>query len=547
LRPPSVRSIPALLPRLLAFALLGVFSFLPILVIAYGIVFPPGEAASGGLSLFFETMGSPRIWRIIGSNALMALAATALAASAALPAAWFAARTDAPLRKLFLWTAFLPLLVPSHITAYSWMQLMRVLGSPDAPLVDYFNAPFCTFVLALYYFPVLFYGAFAAFRSVDASEEQAALLFRPFRSVLFGVVFRRAFPWLLASTALIFLLSFVEYGIPALLTVDTFVGELFVIVSSFLDINSALAISLTLVLVVCLAGWPVFRRLPVKYFFSPSVRRESVRYSLGRWRFAASAFLLLLLSLTLFVPLAALVIRAFALSGDPTSVEPSHFAGLKFFREAITFARDDIKVSVVVAFMAAAVSVLVGLPVARALTAGTGRTPYLLYVLVAAAFVVPGTVFGTGVLQIYNRPSLDAVYSSPAIIFLAHVGRFMPLAVLLLAAGMSRAGFRGEFVARLHGVSPFRAWADVFLPSVKFEFWLAFLAVAVFSMGELSATVLVSPAGSSTATASLFIMMHYGNEERVSALCLIQIAIVVVPVVVFSLLHLPEMLSRRRS
>ncbi|MFA4986940.1 MAG: iron ABC transporter permease, partial [Candidatus Brocadiia bacterium] len=455
----------------------------------------------------------------------------------AVPAAWTAARTDAPLAKVFAFLAVAPLLIPSHIVVYSWMQLLREAGSDGQPLFSPYNAWFGSFVMACYYFPVLFYGAYAAFKSTDVAAEESALLFTSPWKTWRKVVLPMAFPYLAASFVLIFLLCFAEFGIPAMLTVNTFVGEVFVYISSFSNIPSAVALSVGIFAFIVLLGIPLFRYLPAKYFAGGGLQEKPRVHALGKWKVIATAFLVFVLTVTIIVPVGALVIRAFAFLGD--SNDPgSHFAGLSYFREAVVSARTDLQTSFVVGFLAAVFCVIVAIPIARILTSGRPRRQYSLFVLAAIAFIVPGTVFAVGLIRIWNHapPFFNDIYTSPAILFLAHAGRFLPLAVLIIAAGMRRVGKEGEFMAKLHGASDSRAFMDITLPQLSREFWLAIMAVLVFSLGELGATSLVSPAGHTTVSARLYILMHYGNEEKVSALCLITIALIVLPVVVFALL-----------
>jgi iron(III) transport system permease protein len=55
--------------------------------------------------------------------------------------------------------------------------------------------------------------------------------------------------------------------------------------------------------------------------------------------------------------------------------------------------------------------------------------------------------------------------------------------------------------------------------------WLIALAVAV---GELAATVLVIPPGTTTIAVRIFSLLHYGVEDRVASLCLVMIGAVAV-------------------
>ncbi|GAB4151689.1 MAG: iron ABC transporter permease [Planctomycetota bacterium] len=533
--------------RTTALAFFFIFTVLPIAVI---LVFSFRQEGSFAFSRFFEAFSNDRLLGIALKNFLLAGAATLISSLLAIPAAWLCSRTNTPLAKVFTLFAVIPLLIPSHTVAYSWMQAMSIVGEvvhgrEGMPLIQYFNAPFCAFVLAMYFFPVMFYGAFAAFRSADPLRENIALMYQPPWRVAMKIVLPAAFPVLMASLGFTFLLMFAEYGIPAMHTVNTFVGEIFVLMSARVDVGSALALSLTLFLFMVAFGWFVFRRLPAGFFFTESENiRPHTRFDLGGLRHWATLFLMIVIALTIVIPLGALIVRAFALAGDPHSFEPSYFAGLKYFKEGIQYSRRELKTTMMITPVVSVLSVLIALPIARMFALGARKYMYVAFVLCALMFLVPGTVFATGMLYFYAHKIFDPIYSSSVILIIGHVGRFTPLAVLILAAGMIRVGRKPEFIARLHGVSDLNAYLEVFLPAIKFEFWLSVMAVAVFSMSELGASHLLSAAGISTVTSALYIMMHYGNEERVSALALMQILMILAPVAFYGVFRFTARGSR---
>ncbi|MDZ7816288.1 MAG: hypothetical protein U5N86_09910 [Planctomycetota bacterium] len=355
-------------------------------------------------------------------------------------------------------------------------------------------------------------------------------------------------PYLFGSIALAGLLIFSEYGIPAMLTVNTFVGELFAFMSGFLSASNAIVFSFLMFIIILVVGWFVFRKIPVTYFFSgkQSTHRHQTFKMRGWLKGISSAYVLLTFTLVVVVPFAALVIRAFSLTGDPKA-DGEIFSGFKYFLEGLEYGEQDFKTTLITAPLSAVLATIIALPIARMLAFTVKRIKYMLFVFVAMTFVIPATIFGIGVLMIYNLPMFDAIYDTPLIIVFTYVGMFTPIAVLILAAGMMRVGTREEFVARLHGVGNFTAYTDIFLPRIGFEFALAFLAVLVFSMAELGATALIMPPGSSPITTGLYIMMHYGNEERVSAIALMQIMLVFIPVIMFVNVRVLLKLARRNN
>jgi iron(III) transport system permease protein len=53
-------------------------------------------------------------------------------------------------------------------------------------------------------------------------------------------------------------------------------------------------------------------------------------------------------------------------------------------------------------------------------------------------------------------------------------------------------------------------------------------------MGELGTTLLVYPSGCDTLPIRIFTLMHYGPESLVAALCVILIAVTILPLTIFA-------------
>ena len=161
--------------------------------------------------------------------------------------------------------------------------------------------------------------------------------------------------------------------------------------------------------------------------------------------------------------------------------------------------------------------------------------------LVLLPLVIPGAAVGLGILSLESRdiPPWSWVYPHASIVAYATACRFVPLAALLLAGALIsvRPGvFRSGAIS---GAGPLRVlWglvAPLLLP--------AFLAVAavsfIFSLGELSAAVLVNPPGVMTLPVRLASLLHFGEESVVAALCVMLTGFIV------GLLCLLQLVSRR--
>jgi len=222
---------------------------------------------------------------------------------------------------------------------------------------------------------------------------------------------------------------------------------------------------------------------------------------------ALQAAACLLLAAQMAVPVVSLVVLAAA---EPGLVDTLRAAG------------GEIAYSLGVALAAA----LASLPIAVALgTAAGRRRAGWAWLLAALPVAVPAPLVGVGLIVVWNRPGLDAVYDSGAMPVLAAVARFAPLAVAIVAAQWRRVDPALLDVARVLQARPWQAGLQVTLPLLAPGCLAGMGVVFVLSLGELGATLLVAPPGRSTLTLRIYNYLHYGAAGDVAGLCLVVLAL----------------------
>ena len=158
--------------------------------------------------------------------------------------------------------------------------------------------------------------------------------------------------------------------------------------------------------------------------------------------------------------------------------------------------------------------------------------------LIAVAWAMPGPVIGLG-LKDFIRHLCDltdieiiqrALYfgPSPVPVVWADVIRFFPCAVAVLWPVMRLEPRELRDAARVDGAGPLREWRYVALPLSLRTCVLGALAVAVLSLGELSASKMVSTPGWQGYAEILFAQMHYGVTNDLAARCLVMLGLVTI-------------------
>jgi iron(III) transport system permease protein len=103
---------------------------------------------------------------------------------------------------------------------------------------------------------------------------------------------------------------------------------------------------------------------------------------------------------------------------------------------------------------------------------------------------------------------------------LAALARYAPIAALILIAARRRINSRLIEAAALLETKPIRTWLLIRLPLLAPGLLAAAGVVFTLTLGELSATLLVSPPGQPTLTMRIYNYLHYGASETVAGLTL---------------------------
>jgi len=169
-----------------------------------------------------------------------------------------------------------------------------------------------------------------------------------------------------------------------------------------------------------------------------------------------------------------------------------------------------------------------------ALGYGRGRARTRLKAFVDLGFIVvfavPSTVVGVGLIGLWNRSGWPGqVYSSSAIIVIAYLARFVPVAALILAASVRQIPQSFEESAELSGASWPRVFFRIVLPQMKTGLAAAWVVAFIFAFGELGATVLVAPPGESTLPVRVYTLIANTRSSEVAALALMQALVILIP------------------
>jgi iron(III) transport system permease protein len=148
-------------------------------------------------------------------------------------------------------------------------------------------------------------------------------------------------------------------------------------------------------------------------------------------------------------------------------------------------------------------------------------------------FTLPGTVIGIGLIGLWNRPSTNWIYATPAILVIGYVAQYAALGTRTILAGLAQSSLTLEEAAEVAGAGWFRRVFGIVAPLVRPAILVGWTVTFLFCLRDVSLPLLLAPAGLDTLTARTMTLMANGSAELIAALCLLSMSLTAVPLTVY--------------
>lgn len=380
--------------------------------------------------------------------------------------------------RTWLLLSALPLAVPSYLASYGWLVIIPGLNGflPSFVLLTAVTIPYVILPVA------------AALRGTSADGEAVArtLGMGPV-SAFWSVTWPQVRPAAIAGGLLVFLYTLSDFGLVAMLRFQTLTWGIQQAYAASFDRSQASVLALLLVViavVVVIAERTVRGQVQRSAATHLPLENATLPIRLGALVVIATPPLL-----GVAVPLVGLgmrLLQAQTLQG----IDPSRLAA------ATT---NTISVSIVAAVLALAVALPIAALAARyraRWVAGVESLGYLPNAL-------PGIVVGLS-LVFFSLSVVPGTYQTLIVLVFAYVVLFMPKALGTARSSIEGVSLELVSVARTLGASPLVAWWRVTVPLALPGLGIGALLVAITTMKELPATLLVRPTGFNTLATELW-------------------------------------------
>lgn len=523
-------------------AVLGVLVLLPLGWLVYASL--TDKAGAFTLANFAALVTDVTLRRPFLLTLGIAFSVGVAACAVATPLAWLVSRTDLPGRRAVRALVTASFVTPPFLGAIAWEilaapnsgminQLYRYATGvePYEHLVDIYTVEGLVFVIACYTFPYVFTLVANALDRVPSDlEEASAMLGGRLWTTLRRVTIPMVLPAMLAGSMIAILQALTMFGSPAILALPAGFHVITTKIWSLFQyppkpgLASAAALPLLVITVLLLQGktW-VLGRKGYTVLGGKSGQPRIAR--LGGWKWLAVAFVLAVLSLTVFLPYAALLKTALTRNvSEPlgwSSLTLHNFSFVLFEFSATRMALwNTLLLGVLTASIGAAIALMTAYMVSRRATRGAG----LLGILATAPVAIPGIVLGVGVFLAYSNPHLR-LYGTLWILLIAFLTIEMPAGYQQMSSAFQGIHPELEEASRILGASRLKTVRLITAPLLRTSVIATWCFVFIGTIRELSATILLTTANTKLVSVIIYDLNESGDLGAISVLGLVLLAV----------------------
>jgi iron(III) transport system permease protein len=283
----------------------------------------PGEAGPLTLQNFVDVYADASTYEILGNTLLFALGSVAVALLFAIPLSWLLMRTDIPFKKSFYVLLTVGILIPVFLRTIAWILLlsprigllnqwlMRIFDLGGPPL-NLYNIGGMAFIQGVSFVPGAFFMLSAAYRTMDPSLEEAAYTSGVGKLTTFlRINIPLTLPAIAAVMVYLFMTGIAVFEVPAIIGLPARILVLSALIYTATSPPTGLP---EYGIAGAYGGIMLVAGLALAYFYVRLVKQGKKftiitgrgyrprEIALGRWKWAAMAFVLLYLSIEVFIP-----------------------------------------------------------------------------------------------------------------------------------------------------------------------------------------------------------------------------------------------------
>jgi iron(III) transport system permease protein len=487
----------------------------------------------------------------VGTAALSLVLGTALA--------WMNERTNTPFKKLFFSLSLIPLVIPGILFAVSWIMLaspkigiinkaLQGLFNTETVFLDIYTMAGMIWVDGLHYSPMAFLLMTAAFRSMDPSLEESALMSgASVPQIARRITWKLAWPAAAGSLLILLVRAIESFETPALIGlpvgIHVYTSSIYQAIHQYpSQVGLASAYAVTLLLITS-----------VGIYLQSRLSRQGSRFStvtgkgfrprtidLGSWRYLTASLFILYFVVIVLLPFLVLVwssLQRFYSVPSWAALSRISLASYRTVLDYPAFAQ-TVRNSLFLAFATATLIMLLSAVISWIVVRTRLPGRWLLDNLASLPLVFPGLVLGLSIMICYLYIDIG-VYGTIWIMLIAYLTRFMPYGMRYNSTSMMQIHKELEESASMSGASWAMTFRRVILPLLKPGLLAGWIYVLIVSIRELSSSILLYSPGTEVVSVMIWELWQNGQYVELSALGVMLI------ILLFCLVMLAQLVGKR--
>jgi iron(III) transport system permease protein len=452
--------------------------------------------------------------------------------------AWMNERTNTPFKKLFFALSIIPLVIPGILFTVAWIMLASPkIGILNVMLQRLFDTDYVFFNIytmtgmiwtdGLHYSPMAFLLMTAAFRSMDPSLEESALMSgASILQIAWKITLKLAWPAALGSLLILFVRSLESFEVPALLGlpvgIQVYTSSIYQAIHQYpSQIGLAAAYAITLLLITSF-GIYMQSRLAYQGSKFSTVTGKGFRprtIDLGRWRYFTAAVFIIYFVVIVLLPFLVLVWSSLQKFYSAPSWAALSRVSLDSYRTILDYPQfwSTVRNSLFLALTTATVVMLMGAVISWVVVRTKIKGRWVLDNIASLPLVFPGLVLGLSIMICYLYLDIG-VYGTIWIMLIAYVTRFLPYGMRYVSTSMLQIHKELEESAAMSGASWGLTFRRVILPLLKPGLLAGWIYVVIVSIRELSSSILLYSPGTEVVSIMIWELWQNGQYVELSAL-----------------------------
>ncbi len=461
--------------------------------------------------------------------------------------AWVSERTNTPFKKLFVVMALIPFIIPGILATISWILLLSpkigLINLAVKEILGLEASPFNIYTMwgmiwaeSIHLYPLVFLLMSAAFRNMDTSLEEAALVagsstFTTFSRVTLPLMRPAMFSVLLV----IFIRGIEAFEVPALIGVpakiSVFTTKIFLAIHQFpSDFGLAGAYAVTL-LVISTTGVLIYGRITRREERYATVTGKGYRprvIDLGSWKYLTCAISFFIFFLAVILPVFILLWSSFIpYYGVPSreliaKMTIGNYVYILNYPLAMTAFKNSFYLSVGSATLVMLLTSVIAWITVKTKLPGRALLDNMTFIPIA----MPGIVLGVSLIWVYLTLPIP-IYGTIWVLLLAYITKFMPYGIRAASASMIQINKELEEASLTAGGTWLQTFTKVILPLLMPGFTAGWIYISIIALRELSTSILLYSYNSTVLSIMAFDLWEGGQYTYVCALGVLMVLLLV--------------------